>query len=203
MADYVELEELKRSLELAGEAYADDDLALAITAASAAIDSQAGRRFSLDAADVTREYLTSRVSWVELDDITAVSGVSVCEYGETTWTDLTPVDDYALLPRNATADGWPTTALELLPTGSVVSFDPTGEGRWSRVRVTGRFGWATVPESIKAATMILATRFVKRVREAPFGVAGMGADGIAVRIASGDPDVAMLTSPYTRPTRLA
>lgn len=197
MAGYVELDALKKSLELGGESYADDDLTLAISAASAAVDNLCGRSFSLGDPDVTREYVTGRWTWVELDDCAAVSGIESDDYGNGTWTAWT-ADDYVTLPLNAAADQWPITALRLRPGTQVGPFCDV-----SMIRVRGTFGWPTVPDSIVAATSILATRLVKRVREAPFGVAGMGSDGIAIRIAVGDPDVAMLVRPYTRPTRLA
>lgn len=211
MAAYVDLETLKKSLELGGESYADDDLELAISAASAAIEAQTARTFAVEEQDATREYQAQRRGWLELGDMAAVSGVSVNENGGDVWTELTEGEDYDLLPFNYTADEQPIEALQLRQTGVIPSFEPyryiglsEAEGyRWPIVRVTGRFGWNSVPDAIKTATMILATRLVKRVREAPFGVAGMGADGIAVRIATGDPDVAMLVGPYSRSRRLS
>jgi len=205
VAEYVALEELKRSLELAGESYADEDLSLAITAASQAVESLCNRRFYLDEEDATHEYPAERQTWIEFDDVAAVSGVSVDTYGNGTFIELTDGEDYALLPRNRPS-GDPATGLELSYRSAVYGLQNGQEcfgSRPSIVRITGRFGWGEIPAPIKLATKILATRLLKRVREAPFGVAGMGADGIAVRIASGDPDVAMLTAPYGRRRRLA
>jgi len=206
MAAYVELEDLKRSLELAGESYADEDLTLAISAASSAIEAQTNRTFSVEGADATREYVASRRGSLELGDMAAVSGVAVDRFGDGTWTSLTEGEDFDLLPYNYATDEQPVEAIQLRQSGAIPSFEPycyyglsdVQTSRWPVVRVTGRFGWAQVPDPIIAATKILATRLVKRVREAPFGVAGMGADGVAVRIANGDPDVAMLVGPYTR-----
>src|SRR5262249_43378550 len=54
---YIELEQLKSSLELTGQVYADQDLTAAVLAASRAIDSATGRRFWLDAdANQIRTY---------------------------------------------------------------------------------------------------------------------------------------------------
>jgi hypothetical protein len=206
MAAYVELEDLKRSLELAGESYADEDLTLAISAASSAIEAQTNRTFAIEAEDATREYVTSRRASLELGDMAAVSGVAVDRFGDGTWVSLVEGEDFDLLPYNHSDDDQPIQSIQLRQGGQIPSFEPyhyyglsdVQTERWPTVRVTGRFGWNTVPDPIVAATKILATRLLKRVREAPFGVAGMGADGIAVRIANGDPDVAMLVGPYTR-----
>jgi len=211
MAAYVDLEDLKRSLEISGETYADDDLELAISAASSAIEAQTGRTFAVEEGEATREYVASRRGWLELGDMAAVSGVEVDERGTGDWVSLTEGEDYDLLPYNYADDEQPIEGLQLRQSGRIPSFEPycyyglsdAESLRWPVVRVTGTFGWATVPDPIKAATSILATRLVKRVREAPFGVAGMGADGIAVRIATGDPDVAMLVGPYSRTRRLS
>lgn len=40
------------------------------------------------------------------------------------------------------------------------------------------------------------------MREAPFGITGLGQDGVAVRIGWQDPDVVMLLDNFTRPLRL-
>jgi hypothetical protein len=46
--------------------------------------------------------------------------------------------------------------------------------------------------------MIMSVRLMKRAREAPFGVASVGFDGAAVRIARVDPDVAFLLDNWVR-----
>jgi hypothetical protein len=63
------------------------------------------------------------------------------------------------------------------------------------VKVTGTFGWATVPDSIKFATIIQASRLFKRL-ESPLGVAGVSDMGI-MRVGSNiDGDVAQLINPF-------
>ena len=52
------------------------------------------------------------------------------------------------------------------------------------------------------ATKMLAARLLKRVWEAPLGIAGMGVDGIAVRVSRTDPDVMMLLAPFSKASRL-
>ena len=68
------------------------------------------------------------------------------------------------------------------------------------MRVTGQFGWPSIPASISEATAIYASRLLKRAREAPFGIQSVGIDGIAARISRTDPDLMMLLSGYVRRT---
>ncbi len=201
---YVELAALKKSLELTGETYADDDLTLAISSASRTVDAVCGRRFSLDAADETRYYTPRRTKVIEIDDLTTLTSAALAGWtGEfATWevsaSGTIDTADYDLLPLNAHEDGEPWTAVRLAAEGLITFVPDVG-----KLRITGRFGWASVPDSVIQATAMLASRYAKRMREAPFGVAGFGADGVAVRVSTVDPDVKMLLTPYIRATRLA
>jgi hypothetical protein len=109
--DYLDSDTLKGTLSLTGYDFADDDVAVAISAASEAIDSATGTTFG-------------------------------------------PTDD-----------------------------DPE----------------RPVPARVTLACSILASRYIKRLREAPFGIAGVGADGAVVRIMSVDPDVRSLLDPLATP----
>ena len=50
---------------------------------------------------------------------------------------------------------------------------------------------------MKEATLIIASRLLRRVREAPFGVISFGLEG-AMRIARTDPDVTALLAEFDR-----
>lgn len=191
---YVTLSALKATLSITATTW-DTDLTAAITAASRAVDEEAGRRFWIDddAAQV-RYYTPTYFDAVIIDDLVTLTSVAVDTAGDgsfsTTWTSGTHFD---LAPYNAAADSWPYTALEVRPQGG--GYLPT----YSRsVKVTGKFGWPTVPGAITEATSILAARLFKRAREAPLSVWGIGADGSPVRISKTDPDVCMLVEPYSR-----
>ena len=191
---YVEPEELKATLELLGTSYADLDVRRSVVAASRAIDEICGRRFWLDSDANHVRYYQGCGDRVWVDDIVEVTSVEVDTNGDgsfgSAWTEN---DDYLLAPLNAAADGWPWTRLEVHPnSGSYFPHYPRS------VKVTGQFGWSTVPEAIKAATGILAERVMVRMRQAPLGVQQFGLDGEAVQIARTDPDVAMLVAPYVR-----
>jgi hypothetical protein len=195
-SDYCTLAELKATLSLTGESYADPDLSLAITAASRGIEDMTDRRFYLDSdANQIRYFTPTGAYRVDIDDLAQLTALATDWTGAQTFTQSwsQPLD-FALYPLNAAADGEPYTAIEVMPRSGL--YMPWDYPR--SVRVTGKFGWPAVPEPIKQATMMLAARLVKQVREAPFGVAGFGQDGIAVRIAGQDPVIGGMLARYCR-----
>ena len=194
--EYATSAELKATLELTGETFADADISLALTAASRAIDGAARRRFWVDAnANQVRYYSPTTEDWLQIHDLVTLTSLKSDPGGdgtfEYTWTQNT---DFVLTPLNAAADSRPWTSIELHPNGSY-SF-PTDYPR--SVELTGKFGWSAVPDAVKEATMIVAAKLVKRAREAPFGIVAAGLEGAAIRIARHDPDVRFLLGPYTR-----
>lgn len=192
--DYITLTELANSLSIgSGETYADADMTAAITAASREVDRRCGRKFWQDST--TRYYTPARgTNRVWIDDLRAGASVAVDYTGDGTFaTSWAEGVEYILEPFNAAAEGFPWTTITLRSRST--AYFPV----WERsVRVGGQFGWTEVPSAVKQATSILASRFLKRVREAPFGVAGFGIDGGAVRVSNFDPDVDALLSAYVR-----
>lgn len=192
---YLTMEEFKYSAEMTGYNFADGDIPTALEAASRGIDEYCGRRFFADAdATSVRYYSPAGPYFVEIDDIVSCGTFATDLDGdgtfETVWTENI---DFALEPLNAAADGKPFEKVRVLWPGS------NRLPCWHRsVEVTGQFGWATVPGPVKQATSIMASRLLKRGREAPFGVVGFGLDNIAVRISPVDPDLRFLLEPYIR-----
>jgi hypothetical protein len=113
---------------------------------------------------------------------------------ETTWT----ASDYQLLPFSR-PDGWPYTSIQAI--GGLRFPHPTGSGRSDRVRITGVWGWAAVPTSVKQACLMKAAKLFMR-HQSPGGIAG-GGDFGPIRISRfEDPDVVDLLDPYRRVTVL-
>jgi hypothetical protein len=194
---YVSVADLKASLSLTGQTYADNDITNAINAACRGIDSATGRRFYLDPdATSVRYYTPDSLRLLMIDDIVTVTAVAVDRDGDGTFEETwTQGSSYVLEPLNAAADGRPWEQIRVRRVS----------GLWlpchleQSVKVTARFGWPAVPTDIATAAGILAAKLVRRVREAPFGIVTVGIDaGAAMRIARTDPDVAPLISPYTR-----
>lgn len=194
---YVELEQLKTSLELAGTSFADPDLRVAILAASRGVDEYCNRRFwqDTDAAQV-RYYTPTSWRTCRIDDCTTITSVQLDSDGDSTFEEtLTVNTGFVAEPLNAAADSKPFTRLTINP-GAGTTFYPDQP---RSVKVTGRFGWPSVPSAVQEATGLLATKLLRRVREAPFGIVALGIDpAAAMRIAKVDPDVAFLLGPYTR-----
>lgn len=195
--EYLEVEELKATLELTGQTFADQDVSLALTAASRGIDNVCGRRFYADAdAMQIRYYRPGGYSFIRIDDLITLTALKTNSDGGATYPDTWTVNtDFVLEPTNAAADGRPYTSVNMHPNGGYW-FTP----HYPRtIQVTGKFGWPAVPEEIKAATTILASKILRRTREAPFGIITVGIeDGTAMRIARLDPDVSFLIDPYVR-----
>lgn len=190
--EYLTVMELKNSAELVGTAFADYDIQKAISAASRGIDEYTGRFFFTSVG--TRYYTAAEACHLDIDDLSTAGVVTTDQDGdgvyETSWTVNT---DYTFAPLNGPTDGKPYEEIRVHPyAGQRFPCFPAG------VSVAGTFGWPAVPDPIIEATTIIATKLVKRKRDAPFGIVGVGIDNFAVRIARTDPDVAFLLDPFIR-----
>lgn len=191
---YVTDVELKAYLRI-DDAVDDAQVVSAAAAASRAVDFATGRQFGQVAAPEARLYsvvpMSQGRSYVTIDDLQDVTGL-VVRYSNTY---VTPVYDqtvtaYTLWPWNAADEGRPYTRL--------VNLHGFPMGRFPIVEVTGRWGWSSVPTTIKEATLLQAARFFHR-RNAPFGVAGSPEVGSELRLLERlDPDVAVMVKTYTR-----
>jgi hypothetical protein len=193
---YVELEELKSSTELTSTSFADQDLQNAIIGASRVVDKLAGQRFYLDVdANQVRYYTASLEDELRIDPLVTFTSLTTDDDNngvfENTWVRDT---DFVLEPINATADGIPFDTIRRLSGGNF-----SWPSYPNRIKLTGKFGWANIPEAVKVMTTILAARYTKRLREAPFGIAGFDAIGAVVRISRSDPDIVQLLE--SLPTR--
>jgi hypothetical protein len=188
--DYVTTEEMRDYLRISD----DDDnalIALAISAASRAVDKYAGRQFGVVAAAEERLYSAvwdrRRCRWVvEIDDLMSTTNLAVtCTAGTIT--------GYTLEPVNAAKISRPWTRLVVDSDSSV---QPTS--LVNDMAVTALWGWSSVPESVEQATRLQAHRFHTR-RKSPYGVAGSPDEGTALRLlARVDPDVGVALNPYRR-----
>lgn len=193
--DYVTVDELADYVRVDD---ADDDvqLGLAISAASRAVDRATHRQFGLVAAPEERYYTAQydRQCYrytVDIDDVVIVTGFAVdADLGDD-GTYTTSITSYDLKPANAITRDRPYTKILLRPDVSLTT-NPDA------VRVTARFGWADVPDTVRQATLLQASRFFTR-RDAPFGVAGSPDQGSELRLlAKVDPDVQVMLGAYVR-----
>jgi hypothetical protein len=193
---YVELEVFKSTADLVHTNFMDGDIRLALNAASRAVDEICSRRFYADAdATQVRYYTPHRTDQLYIDDLITLTTLKTDEGRDGTYENTWATTDYWLGPLNAAADGKPYTNVTVNPDGDFLLWP----GYTKSVQVTGKFGWASVPAAVSDATSILAGRFLKRTREAPFGAAEtIALGGAAIRLTGKDPDVAALLGPYMR-----
>jgi hypothetical protein len=201
LTDYITQANLKNSVSLAGQTYADEDIARAITTASMVVDQIAGPFPTAGTADTIRYYTPSTDGVLRIDPLSAITSLQTDSGGDGTYEDTwTENSDFRLLPLNAAADGVPWTSVELNRAGAFSRFPqcfPAG------VKITGKFGYTDERlAGVRTATTILAARLLARQRIAPLGVIDIGPDGGVVRLARSDPDVMMALSPYPRKTPL-
>lgn len=148
----------------------DTLLSGALTVAERTIDRWCRRTFTVDANVTTRTYLPWRDE-VVVDDISTTSGLIVKDDGATIAN-----TDLVLDPPNGVGvdgrTGWPYWRIR------------TDDGSWwhidgnrRTVEVTAKFGWAAVPDSIREATLILASDLF-HAKDTRLGVAGWGDLGL-------------------------
>lgn len=190
--DYLTTPEMRGFLPVASTDR-DDDIAVAVAAASRAVDRHAGRQFGrVDVAEerrYTARWDRHRASprWVVvIDDLMSAADLGVTCSGGT-------ITDFVLEPRNAAAKGRPWEVLVVNATSVV---QPTNLE--DDVAIIERWGWTAVPAAVKMATRIQANRFFMR-QFSPYGIAGSPDQGSEMRLMDRlDPDVATSLSSYRR-----
>lgn len=170
----------------------DSAIETAVQAVSRQIDGWCGRRFWKNTTDEVRIFTPDDHGMLFTDDIVSVTTLKTDDDADGTFETSWLSSDYALAPLNAALRGKPYTMICTKPNGTH-SFPHV----YSGVEITGVFGWNAVPDPIKEACILQTIRIFKRP-DAPFGVAGIGDMGTAVRVMKFDPDVQALIAPFRR-----
>lgn len=186
---YASLNEVKAALKII-DGLDDSLLEMAIESASRLIDGYAGRYF-YNGGTATKNFAAQDWWITQIEDASSITEVaSTDEVGGTytTWA----ATDYQLEPVNGRTDGLVSPYTRIRAVNDYAF--PTNNEQ-ALVKVTGVWGWASVPIAIKQATILQASRIFKRL-DSPLGVAGFGDMGV-VRVGSRlDPDVQHLVDPY-------
>lgn len=188
---YASLYTVRLALGINNDTSRDALIQSACEAASRYIDDTCGRRFYADTTATARTYRlrgrayqTDEGQALMVDDISSTSGLVVAVgYGAS----FSTITDYETAPDNALALGQPIT--ELIRTAGTWSYS-----RFSRVRVTAKWGFPSVPDAIAEAAKLQAMRLYRR-KDSPEGVMASAEWG-AVRVTRIDPDVEALIRPY-------
>ena len=141
----------------------------------------------------TRYYTASRWDFVLTDPIVTVTTLATDINGSGSYSQTWSANDYVLAPRNASLDSRPYTEIDVSPFSTAQLNFPTG---YLEVKVTGTFGWPSVPAAVKQAALIQAGA-IWSSRTAPFGVIGSEALGGVMRMSSAlHPEARVLLEPY-------
>jgi hypothetical protein len=153
------------------------------------VDSICGRTFGQDSEDTTRYFAPEDLTLLRVDDLVSLTSVAIDRDNdgvyEETWTLGT---DFRIGPPNAVAKNEPYTWLEAI---NGQTFRTSG----GYVKVVGKFGWPAVPAEVVQATGILASKILRRAREAPFAVV-FDASGGSSFIGRNDPEVRALLARF-------
>jgi hypothetical protein len=167
----------------------DELLSMALYAASRAIDRHTNRTFSPTIATAEARYFSAFNGILTIDDLADDTDLLVEYDGLRDHTYSTTVTEYFLAPQGAPTGGKPYTYLTLRAPYS------TSNGAF---RVTGLWGWDSIPIGIQQATLLQASRIWAR-RNSPFGVAGSPDLGNELRLlAKLDPDVEQMVGDWRR-----
>lgn len=190
---YVTAAEVKATLDLTSLTYADDDVDMAVEAASRAVETLTGRdRFYVAdlSNDETRYYTAYRPLVLEIEDATVITSIKTDDDDdgvyETTWVADTDYRPYRQKPD------WPIEQIRVLSRSNY----SLPLGRFEAVQIIGQFGWTTVPSGVSTAALKIASKLVREFRDAPFGVLAFGET--AVRIGQTDPTIRLLLQPFDR-----
>ena len=186
---YATLQEVKNSLRITDN-IDDSLLETAIESASRMIDGFTARTFS-NAGTATRNFAATDDLNLIIDDAISISEVASTDEIGDTYT-VWKVTDYQLEPLNSRSDGlyMPYTGIRAVNDYAWPVVD-----QQALCRITGVWGWVSVPTSIRQATVIQSSRLFKRL-DSPLGIAGFGDMG-AIRVNRYlDSDVEQLAMPY-------
>lgn len=199
---YCTLADLKHTNRLNfndSDSVSDEMLEGIIEAVSRRIDDECHRVFYSDSDEVSRYYTAVNSEYIFTDDICSPSsdiGIETDTNGDGTFDDTFSFTDFYPEPFNAELDGVPYQKIVVSYSGNFLFPKNVRRG----VKVTAKFGWASVPKPIQQACMLQSERLFKRF-STPLGSESMTALGrMTLSIPSLDPDVELLISRYIKPT---
>ena len=179
---YCTQNELKGFVGIPTSDSGDDDLLDdAVNAASRQIDAFCGRIFYAQGAATARKFFTNDPYRLRVDDISSETGlvVKLDDDDDGTYEVTVASSEFQLLPINGVVGGIlisPFYIIELFSGGSQECSMDFSSNR-PRAEVTAKWGFPSVPEQIRQATLMLASELFA-MRNAPLGVAGVGDFGV-------------------------
>jgi hypothetical protein len=175
---YSTLADVKTLLRITSTDATDDGvIERMVEDASRIIDGETWRRFWVNANDETRYYSAISRRRVYIDDMTALTSISLDQDGDRAYEITMASTDYDTYPQNAALKGEPFTWLEVAPLGNY-AFGT----RAKSIQVVGKFGFAaTVPADIKMCCEEIVTEtYKKRFGTNTEGAAVVTAAGVVI-----------------------
>lgn len=159
---YCTLSEFKAFMQAPGQdviSDAGDDAVIEqiIESVSRFFDGECVRHFYKNSVDETRYYTATDQSYVRVDDLVSVTALYT-DYGDRTYPNTWAATDFDLWPYNASTEGRPYVQIIVSPGGGY--WFPAGVAKG--VKVTGVFGYPSIPAQIKEATLITGLSAYKR-----------------------------------------
>jgi len=187
---YATLQQIKAAIGIA-DGFEDSLLEMAIESASRQIDSYTERVF-YNAGTAVRIYSPLDNYVLPTDDFISLSKIETSEDGESFDTEWAATD-WQAEPLNNLAGGLVTSYTQIRAVDNYLF--PVREGE-ATARLTGVWGWSSVPIAITQATIILGSRIFKRL-DSPLGIISgeLGSMRVGFRL---DPDVQHLIEPYRK-----
>lgn len=195
---YCTIDELKASDRLnINDANSDAVLSGIVSAVSRGIDRECSRFFYQ--TETQTRYFTAREYFSVFigDTVSIASMYTDSQSGDRSYPYLWSASYYDLWPFDAAqvAEPEPYRFVEVTPL-SIYRF-PVGIPKG--IKITGVFGWASVPAAINQACLLWSERWFKRYKT-PLGVSAMTAIGeMSVKAPPPDPDVLDLIQNYRMP----
>ena len=193
MTAYATLAQVKAALRIT-DTVDDALIEMARVSASDLIDGSTGRTFDTSGT-VTRVFAPADNYVLQTDDLAGTALTITSSTGADGVFDVTwKASDYQLEPLNGVSNG---QAVPFTRIRAVQDYLWPTAGGEATVRVTGVFGFVSVPTVITQATVLQSSRIFTRL-QSPLGVAGFGEMGVVRVTRALDPDVAALVEPYRR-----
>jgi hypothetical protein len=193
MTAYATLAQVKAALRI-NDSVDDTLIEMARVSASDLIDGYTGRTFDTSGT-VTRVFAPADNYVLQTDDLAGTALTITSSTGADGVFDVTwKASDYQLEPLNGVSNG---QAVPFTRIRAVQDYLWPTAGGEATVRVTGVFGFVSVPTVITQATVLQSSRIFTRL-QSPLGVAGFGEMGVVRVTRALDPDVAALVEPYRR-----
>lgn len=208
---YLTTEEFKARSRSSSSAN-DTAIAAVLLSASRSIDGFCGRTFNKSATAEARvftlpcrggygSYGGSGVTFIsgsvsgyagilETGDLVSVAELATDSTGDRTYATVWSAQDFDLYPLNAAVQGQPYREIRSSPLGSF-GFPTSVQG----IRVTGIWGYPSVPAPVKEVCFLAANR-LKSLWDAPFGLSGGGEMGALDMTVSLTPILKEMLAPY-------